>query len=509
MTTAPYGLLRLFSLASLVALASAAFGDAQRLASNTLEQVVEQGMKDWQIPGLGLALFEDGRVSYAKGFGTTAIDDGTRVDLQTFFINASTTKAMVAAGLLILVDEGRVALDDRLIDHLPNIHFADPALTAEVSVRDLLTHRTGLPSTDFWTFNQGLPIHDQLPLLRAVQPVAGLRERKIYQNTMYELVGLLIEHLSGKRWHEFVDERLWNPIGMKTVGTRDAIPDGANQAAPYGVFDGQLRAMNHSLRDEVSDAAGSAWSTIDDMVLWVEFLLRGGVTEDGERLLSEAALEEMFAPQQLVAPANYYPTSALTKPHWISYGLGWYQQDFQGRKIDYHTGSLNGATAIVGLDRENGRGMVMLANRDGAEIRHALLWDAMDLTTGPERLDWHDAVRTLYSERAERRAKRRAQLEAGRLNVPPSLPLAAYSGSYHSPTGGTIQLRVDERGLRLDTGVRRYRLTPWHSDTFELMHEDWHRSSFARFSLSPGGSIDALDAFGHDFEPARAEANGD
>lgn len=334
---------------------------------------VERAMADWQVPGLAVAVLEEGVPVYARGFGHTALGDGRPVTRETFFINASTTKAMVAAGLLMLVDEGRVALDDPVIDYLPELHFGDPALTPQVTLRDLLTHRTGLPSTDFWTFNQGMPLAEQLPRLRQVAPVAAPRARKIYQNTMYELAGLVIERVSGEPWASFLARRLWRPLGMRTVATRDALPADAPRSTPYGLFDGELREVNHSLRGPVADAAGSAWSTLDDMLRWIGFLLRGGVTDHGERLLSEEALAEMFRPQQLVAEDDYYPTAALTRPHWISYGLGWYQQDFQGRKIDYHTGSLNGAVAIVGLDRAADRAMVMFANRGGAELRHALL----------------------------------------------------------------------------------------------------------------------------------------
>jgi len=176
------------------------------------------------VPGLGVAVVEDGRTVYARGFGRTALARGAPVDTDTFFINASTTKAMVAAGLLLLVDEDRLGLDDPVIDHVPEIHFGDPALTPQVTIRDLLTHRTGLPSTDFWTFNQGMPLVEQLPRLRAVAPVASPRSRKIYQNTMYELAGLVIERVSGMPWQDFLAERLWRPIGMRTVGTRDDLP---------------------------------------------------------------------------------------------------------------------------------------------------------------------------------------------------------------------------------------------------------------------------------------------
>lgn len=487
-------------LGAMLIIAAGSPGAWAAFDSERFTAAVEQGMADWQIPGLGVAVIEGGELVYARGFGETAPTGGQPIDTRSYFINASTTKAMVAAGLLILVDDGRANLDDLLMEHVPEIHFADPALTQQLTLRDLLTHRTGLPSTDFWTFNQGMPLAEQIPRLRAVEPVAAPRSRKIYQNTMYELIGLVIERVTGEPWETFLSKRLWRPIGMGTVATRDAIPPGAVQALPFEILAGAPRAVSHSLRGSVSDAAGSAWSTIDDMVLWVKFLLRGGVTEDGQRLLSPAAMDEMFAPQQLIDTQDYYPTAALTAPNWISYGLGWYQQDFLGRKIDYHTGSLNGATALVGVDRDAGRGLIMLANRGGAELRHGLLWSVMDTREDADRRDWPREVLALYAARDARRNAERAALEAGRVDAPPSLPLAAYAGRFSSARGGPLEVTAHKGALELNTLVRSYRLTPWHADTFFMMHEDWATGSFVQFSLTPAGTIDALDAFGMQFD---------
>ena len=465
---------------------------------------VEQAMATWRVPGMVVAVLDNGRVIHVSALGTADLERGTPVTRSTYFVNASTTKAMVAAGILMLVDEARLDLDDPVIQHIPELHFADPALTPQITIRDLLTHRTGLPSTDFWTFNQGMPLADQLPRLRAVAPIAAPRARKIYQNTMYELAGLVIERVTGQRWDAFLTERLWSPIGMGTRGTRDALPIEHAQVGTYELFDNKITAVAHSLRPHVADAAGSAMSSIDDMVLWLEFLLRGGITERGERLLSESALAEMFSPQQLVAERDYYPTAALTRPNWISYGLGWYQQDFQGRKIDYHTGSLNGAVALAGLDRASGRGVVIMANLGGAELRHGLLWDVMDTRPPAARGDWLTEVRTLYQVRNEARAARRSAERARRLDVPASLPLPAYVGSFDSDAGGHLEVSVEGSDLRLETNVRHYRLTHWHADVFELMHADWANSSFAEFDLTPSGEIEALEAFGMRFERTRA-----
>ena len=490
-----------------VVLPQRAFAEADAVGFNgvAFDTRLESAMAAWRVPGMVVAVLENGRVVHVRTLGTADLETGTPVDRETFFVNASTTKAMVAAGVLMLVDEGRLDLDDPVIRHIPELHFADPALTPQITIRDLLTHRTGLPSTDFWTFNQGMPLADQLPRLQAVEPVAAPRARKIYQNTMYELAGLVIERVTGQRWDAFLTERLWTPIGMGTRGTRDALPAGRAQVGTYELFGDEITPVAHSLRSHVADAAGSAMSSIDDMVLWLEFLFRGGVTEAGERLLSEAALEEMFTPQQLVAERDYYPTAALTEPNWISYGLGWYQQDFQGRKIDYHTGSLNGAVALAGLDRVAGRGVVIMANLGGAEIRHGLLWDVMDARPIAGRRDWLKEVHALYTARSEARAIRRAEARAGRLDVPPSLPLQAYAGRFDSAEGGRLEVTVEGEGLRLETDVRHYRLTHWHADAFELMHADWANSGFAEFDLTPSGEIEAIEAFGIRFERVAAE----
>ena len=200
--------------------------------STDLAAFVERGMALWNVPGMAVTVVTGDSVVFRKGFGKTSIRDGVDIDEHTQFANASTTKAMVAAGMLMLVDEGRLDLDDLVIDHLPELHFQDPLLTRQVTVRDLLAHRTGLPRTDFWTFMQGMSLEDQIRRLASVKPAAPLRARHIYQNTMYEIAGLIIERLTGQRWDRFLAERLWRPIGMKeTFGARGQIPSGLAHAA--------------------------------------------------------------------------------------------------------------------------------------------------------------------------------------------------------------------------------------------------------------------------------------
>ncbi len=220
-------------VALLLLLASATAG-ASEVSGQAIEQTAERGMAMWQIPGMAVAVVDSGEVVLQRGFGRTTAD-GAVVDEHTLFANASTTKAMVVAGLLILADEETLSLDDPVIDHLPEVHFHRDALTQQVTIRDLLAHRTGLPRTDFWTFRQLTPLDEQVRKLRLVEPAAAPRTRLIYQNTMFELAGLIIERVSGQRWDEFLDERLWQPIGMRERRTRpDTRQPGTCNAAREG-----------------------------------------------------------------------------------------------------------------------------------------------------------------------------------------------------------------------------------------------------------------------------------
>lgn len=498
-------LLILFALAA-CGLQAREPGPLQAIDPQRLDAFVSRGMDLWNVPGMAVAVVSPDEVEYLRGFGVTAIDNGRPVNEHTLFANASTTKAMVAAGVLILADDGRLSLDDLVVRHIPELHFHDALLTRELTVRDLLTHRSGLPSTDFWTFFQNMPLEEQIRRLAAVESAAALRTRHIYQNTMYELVGLVIERAGGQRWDRFLAERLWGPIGMReTFGNRAQIPAGFDHVLPHRYEDGQLAIEDWDLPADLANAAGSAWTSVHDMALWAQFLLRGGVTADGQRLISEERFAEYFRPQQLIAPADFYPTAEITQPNWIDYALGWFQQDFQGRMIDYHTGSLSGLIAIIGLDRASGRAVVVLGNRDHAEMRHAVLWEVMDQAPAGERRDWNRDVWNLYEARAGAAEERWQAVAARRLpGTQPSLPLAAYAGRYDNPVLGQLTVDSVDGALRMKAALMELPLSHWHHDVFLLEYEPWQLREFVEFRVGPRGTVDGFTLFGEAFRAVEA-----
>ena len=462
---------------------------------------VQRGMQLWHVPGMAVAVVDREEVKFQRGFGDTAIDDGKAVDEHTLFAIASTTKAMVVAGLLILADDGELNMDDLVIEHIPELHFADSSLTQQIRIRDLLAHRTGLPSTDLWVFLQMMPLDEQIRRLRTVDAAASVRTRLISQNTMFELAGLIIERVSGKRWDRFLTERLWQPIGMnETFGARGQITADKTHVMPYYFVDGKLRLAEWDLDKDQADAAGSVWSSIHDMSLWAQFLLRGAVTSDGQHLITEEGVAQMFEPQQLATPEDFYPTVELTKPNWRSYGLGWFQQDFQGRKIDFHTGSLSGLIAIIGLDRAAGKAIIVLGNRDHAEMRHALLWHVMDAGDNSEKRDWNQDIYDLYETAKEESHAEREKLRKSRIRgTRPSLSLDDYAGTFNSDVVGEFNIRRDKRKLFLESVNISFELSHWHLDVFEIERAEWDFQAFATFGIGPDGVVDKLNVFGTDF----------
>jgi CubicO group peptidase (beta-lactamase class C family) len=492
--------LAVLSIALIIAPAAAqqpAFG----LPADPLEDFdayVRQALEDWGGVGLAVAIVKDGEVVFQEGYGVRSLDTGEPMTPETMSGIASTTKAMTAAAVGMLVDEGKLGWDDRVIDHLTWFRLADPVATREVTVRDLLTHRGGLPRTGFLWVEQETDTREILERLRLVEPAYPLRGGYAYQNVMYAAAGELTAEVSGMPWTEFIRTRIFEPLGMdRSVPTLAEAMEQRNVTSPHDEVDGELRVIEHVSADQIH-AAGSVWSTVADMSRWLAFLLRGCETEAGEALLEPATCAELFEPQTLVPPSEFYPTHRVTKPHWMSYGLGWFQHDYEGRKVDFHTGSLSGIVAIAGVIRDEGLGVYLLANRDHLELRHALMYRVFDLYDADPPRDWSAELRTLYDRLAARADSARAAAEAKRMEgTSPTLPIERYAGTYSDPLAGTVEVTRGENGLRVRYGLREGTLEHWHYDTFQVRWDKpWRVGMPVTFRLGPDATVASLDVPG-------------
>ncbi|NUN99942.1 MAG: serine hydrolase [Saprospiraceae bacterium] len=463
---------------------------------------VEQARQAWKTPGLAVAVVKDGQVLFTKGYGVKQLGRPEPVDTETLFTCASTTKAMTAVCMGILVDEGKVKWDDPVINYLPGFQLYDPYATRELKVRDLFLHNSGVGNSDFLWAGMKVSSDEVLQKMRLVKPSYSLRSGFIYQNIFYLVAGEIIEKASGQPWEEFIRKRIFEPLKMsRTRPTRAAAASDPNQTSPHYLVNGNIQVIENTSADEIGPA-GSVWSSIGDISKWVLCMLDSSKYEGG-RLLQPATFREMFRPQTLVPASQFYPTQQLTKPNWTTYALGWFQHDYKGKKVNFHTGSLAGAIAIHGQMPEERIGVYVFGNFDHAEVRHALMYKAFDLFALGGNRDWSTEMLKLYDGLRERGEKAQKDMETKRVaNTRPSLPLQAYTGTYTDPLYGEVQVSILDNQLVFNINqFVKATLPHWHYDTFYGPYEKaWYGNATARFMLKTTGEVEKLEFDGMEFE---------
>ncbi|GAB4038816.1 serine hydrolase [Spirosoma jeollabukense] len=465
---------------------------------------VQQAVQDWRVPGLTVTVVKDGKVLFKKGYGIRELDGSEPVNTQTLFAMASTTKAMTAACIGMLVDEGKLKWDDPVANYLPDFMFYDPAVTREIRVRDLLIHNTGVGNADVLWAAMEIPSDEILHRIRLIKPTYSLRSSFIYQNIMYLAAGKVIEKVSGMPWDVFVRTRIFEPLGMsRTKALFKEVTD-ANRAKPHVEINDTIRAVNSLKEEGLVDAvgpAGSIWTCPDDVSAWMICMLDSSRYSTGgtgvKTLLKPATWAELFKPQTLVTDSEFYPTQRLTKPVWKTYGLGWFQQDYRGHRINFHTGSLTGMVAIHGQLPDQKLAVYIQGNLDHAELRHALMYRAFDeFASSDARLgvdrDWSAEFRKLYGGLKQNAKLAERKADSTRvLNTKPSLPLTAYVGSYTDPLYGKtdVSLRDGRLYVSINNVLTGY-LNHWNFDTFRLVYDQWwNGKDFFSFELDTKGKV--------------------
>lgn len=491
-------------LVGLVAPVLAQTSDAQ---VRELDAYIQKGMREWEIPGLTVSLVRNDTMLFAKGYGVRRLGVPGVVDVNTQFGIMSTTKAFTALAIAMLVDEGKVQWSDPITKHLPEFQFRDPFLTREATVKDLLTHNIGMGNADLMWARGDLSRAEILRRVRYLPTAYSLRSGFAYQNVMYGAAGALIERVSGRSWEDFVRFRIFAPLGMmqsKPTYATMRSSTGVNQSEPHFRIRDTIRVIADESVD-VLPAAGAIWSNADDMANWIRFMLNGGRI-NGQQLVSEANFRELLKPQTMVTEAEFYPTATLTKPRWMSYGLGWFQQDYRGRFLAFHTGSLDGRTAMVALLPDARTGVFIAGNLDHAEFRHALMLKALDIfagTNGGAPRDWSTEFLALYAGLRDKGVKARAELEAKRISgTKPSLALASYAATYTHPAWGDLVVAEQGGALSIAMGSSasmRGMLEHWNTDTFRAMLGDGRSAPmYVAFTVDASGKVARLIMDGSD-----------
>ena len=380
-------------------------------------------------------------------------------------------------------------------------------------MRDLLTHRAGLPNADYLWYGTDIGTDEIIRRLRYVPPAYSLRSGFIYQNIMYAVAGQVVAAVSGMSWADFLRARIFRPLGMtRTVATLAEAARTTNVARPHDTWDDTIHAISNRFVDPVAPA-GAIWSSVADMSKWMRFVLDSGRYE-GKVIVQKATFLEIVRPQTMVPQSQFYPTARLTHPHWQTYGLGWFQQDYNGRKVDFHTGSIDGMVAIIGLMLDEGLGVYVLSNLDHVEVRHALMLKTFDLFTGAPARDWSTELRTLYGDLTARAlaAQRRDEQQRVR-DTKPSLALEKYAGTYSDSLYGTRTVALENGSLRMRFGPQyAATLEHWQYDMFRARFDNrWDGTQLVTFTIGADGLPSGIETGGvvlHRVTDAKTRAAG-
>jgi CubicO group peptidase (beta-lactamase class C family) len=466
-----------------------------------IDALVARVMRSFEVPGLALAIVKDGQVSLAKGYGVRKLGDSAAVDARTLFGIASNTKVFTATALGLLVEEGKIAWDAPVVDYLPWFMMYDPYVTRELTVRDLLVHRSGLglgAGDLLWWPESTYNRRQVAERLRFIKPATSFRSAYAYDNVLYLVAGELVHAVTGRTWEDFVGERILKKVGMTASNVRhSAAAAGGNVAAPHARVGGALRPIAPFTSDN-TNPAGGVNSGAEDMAKWMLVRLARGRLADGTFLYSERTARELEKPVTILPNPEPPAELAPLKAHFRAYALGLDVRDYRGYLVIDHTGGLPGYVSIVTLLPERNLGVAILTNAEATSAFYALTQQIVDYDLGAPAMDWPAAYLKRDARIAERTARAVGESSSARdATSKPSLPFAKYAGVYTDAWYGDVA--IEESAGKL---VLRFTRTPaltgdlehWQYDTFVVRWRDreLRADAFVTFALDPDGSIDRV-----------------
>lgn len=483
-----------------VALVCSPLLQAQTAPPAGLDLYVARVMEEFDVPGVAIAIVKDGKIVLTKGYGVRELGKPQPVTDSTLFGIASNTKAFTAAALAILVDEGKITWDDPVTKHLPSFQLYDPYVTRELTIRDLLTHRSGLGlgagDLLFWpqtTFTRA----EIMRRIRYVKPEHGFRSRYAYDNILYLVAGQIVEAVTGRTWDAFLKERIFVPLEMNSTNTSiAALRPGMDFVTPHARVEGKITPIAWNNIDNTAPA-GAINSSVADLSKWVLTQLNRGQMPNGSRLFSERQSREMWSPQTIMPIGDPAPSLSKLKPNFACYALGFRVSDYHGRKLVDHTGGLAGLVSKIQLVPEENLGIIVLTNQEENGAYQAIIYHLLDHYLKLAPTDWITAFREAKSRQlAEAAEVEKKQSSSRSINSKPSLPIEKYAGTYDDAWYGTATVRLESGRLilRLDhTPAMVGELEHWQYDTFRTRWRDRSLAdAYVTFSLDQNGAIQAM-----------------
>lgn len=475
---------------------------AQTLNTAKIDSLAEAALQAWHAPGCAIAIIEGDRVVYAKGYGVKELGKPDPVTTKTVFAIGSTTKAFTTAVLAMLNDEGRLQWDDPVRKYLPDFQLADPTANELVTIRDLVTHRTGLSRNDVLWYGSPMSRAEILHAIGRVPLTEPFRSAWQYQNMMFLAAGQTAASAGHASWEELVRHRILDPLQMRSTSLSAwDIPGTPDHATPHVKRDGKVQTTAWRNLDDIAPA-GSINSNVEDLATWLRLQMNDGVASGGKRLISSKNMREMHTPQMAMRPEEW-GRNFTDETNQMAYGLGWFLQDFRGHHVVNHGGAIDGFRANFSMLPNEPLGVIVLANLGDDNMPEALRWSILDSMFGAKFKDWNAFL--IARGAAAEAAGVAARAERDKMRKPdthPSLNLAAYAGWYRDSAYGTAHV-VDEEGkLFIDWNGSRPALEHFHYDTFAI--NNGPLESLVTFHLDAAAAPASLDFLGRTFERTAA-----
>lgn len=466
-----------------------------QLPAAKIDSLVQETLKAFDVPGISIGIFKDS-VVYEKGYGLRSLKNGKPMDANTLVGIASNSKGFTCMALGMLVDAGKLNWDDKVRKYIPEFQLKDPFATEEFTIRDLVTHRSGLPlgAGDLMFFPDGndFTVQDVIDHVKYLEPETSFRTTFRYNNNMFIIAGEIVKRVSGMSWEDFIETRIMKPVGMvNSKASYDRITDRSDIIDAHATADGKVIAIRHDW-SKTADAAGGIVSNIPDMLTWAEFLMNGGLTKSGERLISEKQMHNLWSLQTPidVPDTNPYDT------HFRGYGLGWFLNDVKGGyKEVSHTGGLIGTVTQFTLIPELKLAIVVLTNQMSGAAFYTITNTIKDSYLGYGDRNWLQRFDTRnkgfikYNDSIKKAVFSRVEIMKSNGCTPKPEQI---TGTYTDTWFGDVKIENTENGLTISC-IRSPRLhgvlLPYNETTYVAKWSDrsYDADAYVLFTLDQSG----------------------
>jgi CubicO group peptidase (beta-lactamase class C family) len=494
-----------------------ATSNSQVITSSQIDSLTELVLKTFDVPGIAVGVIKDGKLIHAKGYGVKSLRTMQKVDENTLFGIASNSKAFTTAALGMLVDEGKLKWNDKVTDYIPEFKMYDPYVTDAFTIKDLLTHRSGLGlgAGDLMMFpdSNNFTKKDIIHNLRYLKAVSSFRTKYDYDNNLYIVAGEVLARVSGKSWEDFIEQRIMQPLGMNASrASISRIPNRNNIVMPHAPVNGKVTTIDIEW-DEDANAAGGIVSNITDLSKWLIMQMDNGKYGDNKRLFSEEVHEDFWSPQTIIDVRGPSPYNT----HFASYGLGWFLSDVKGYKQASHTGGLAGIVTQITLIPELKLGIIVLTNQQSGAAFTAITNTIKDSYLGVKGFDrvkqMHDRVVKNEADAKKITDTIWSDITAQQKSNAPKANINNFIGTYTDQWFGEVTISIkngqpwfdSKRSPKL-TGI----LLPYKGNTFVAKWNDrsMDADAYVKFELDENGkasgfkmaAISPLTDFSFDFQ---------